>query len=295
MKDNDGLSNTTILPDDLFKLFNQIVQNNVDTTIINKFSEILEIQYGKFLSTLITKEWEKMSHQDHITELEGEHGRSLGLIIENASQKEQLKVMNKLLTEEIRIRKIKEEENKKITKELENLNDKLKDLTLVDPLTGVRNRRHFNQIINVEWNRAIRFRYPISILMIDIDFFKQYNDTYGHLNGDKCIKEVAIVLSKEVKHAGDFFARYGGEEFIAVLADTDAKGALVVAQRMKTSILRLEIPHKKSEISDFVTVSIGVSSMLPQERSVYKDMITKADEALYDAKKSGRNKIVVIE
>jgi len=175
------------------------------------------------------------------------------------------------------------------TKELEELNKKLEELSLTDPLTGVANRRHFNKILDLEWKRCLRSKQPLSLVMVDIDYFKLYNDTYGHVKGDICLKKVARVLKENLKRAGDFVARYGGEEFVVILPNTDIRGACFLAETFRTKVEQMKIPHEKSKVSKYLTISLGVASIVPDRNSSYEELLKSADEALYRAKQKSRN------
>lgn len=176
-------------------------------------------------------------------------------------------------------------------KELEIANEKLKQLSTIDPLTGIPNRRYFDEALTNEYSRAAREQWPISLLIIDIDFFKNYNDSYGHLSGDHCLKMVAQVVSEAVHRTGDVVARYGGEEFVVLLPNTDTSGALWVGDEIINSISSLNIPHSTSKISNCVTVSIGASTKFEFAAGNPLVLIDEADKALYMAKNNGRNQI----
>ncbi len=165
----------------------------------------------------------------------------------------------------------------------------LSDLSQLDGLTEIPNRRRFDEILEHEWIRALRDSNPISLLLIDIDNFKEYNDNYGHLYGDNVIKKVAKALIESIKRAIDFTGRYGGDEFVSVLPNTDKEGALIVAENMRKDIEKLKIQHKYSDSSQYITISIGIATILPSEAEKWDDLINKADKALYKAKKEGRN------
>lgn len=156
-----------------------------------------------------------------------------------------------------------------------------RELSVKDELTAVYNRRHFAQVLQLEWKRAVRFKRELSLLMIDVDFFKRYNDTYGHLEGDKILRELGALLAKNLREV-DTVARFGGEEFVALLPDTDKRGALAVAEKLR---------HMVQEGLANITVSIGVANF-PDDVSEMDDLIDHADIALYDAKDNGRNKVV---
>ena len=169
----------------------------------------------------------------------------------------------------------------------------LQRLSTMDELTGLANRRAFDEFLNEEWRRALRAGHMISLMMIDVDFFKKYNDTYGHLKGDSCLKLVADVLEGVARRPGDKVARFGGEEFVVILAMTDKQYAVSIAEKIRMDIEALKILHVKSEVSNFVTVSIGVVALIPQQKMHPSDIIKHADEALYKAKNQGRNRVVV--
>ncbi len=180
-------------------------------------------------------------------------------------------------------------------KRTEELNIKLRDISYIDGLTGVANRLRFEEFFRKEWRRAKRTKRPISVLMLDIDFFKNYNDLLGHLEGDECLKKVARAISKHIRADVDLVARYGGEEFVVVLPETDLKDALKVADRIRRDIERLKIAHPGSGASKFVTVSIGVASILPIDNLKREVLLNMADKALYMAKEKGRNRVEYYE
>lgn len=176
--------------------------------------------------------------------------------------------------------------------ELKRSKDLLRQMSYIDGLTGIYNRRLFDQTIEREWRRAIRNSSEISLIMIDIDYFKKYNDTYGHIEGDNCLKKISKVLTTGVKRAGDFCARYGGEEFVILLPDTRLENAEDIAGKIRKNVEDLRIEHRDSEISDFVTISLGVASKIPEINDAdYSILIESADKALYFAKNNGRNRV----
>jgi len=164
-------------------------------------------------------------------------------------------------------------------------------LSMIDQLTGLPNRRSFNGRMQVEWNQAIKEQKPISILIADIDRFKQINDTYGHQQGDIVLQIIAKTLQQAFDHPVDFVVRWGGEEFIVLLSDTPLSGAMDIAERIRNSIEKLEIPYYEGVIIK-LTVSIGVNSLIPEQNSSINAFISNADKALYAAKDAGRNKII---
>lgn len=171
----------------------------------------------------------------------------------------------------------------------------LERLATRDGLTGVANRRSFDQTLNVEWRRATRESRALSLLMIDVDYFKRYNDTYGHQGGDECLRRIAGAMSGVVKRTSDAVARYGGEEFSILLPATDPEGACLVAERIRAAVEALALPHAGSEIADHVTVSIGVASVIVSSGDAPTQLVGAADKALYRAKKEGRNRVVAAE
>ncbi len=168
----------------------------------------------------------------------------------------------------------------------------LRRLSSMDGLTGLANRRCFDETLAYEWKRSTREKTPISLLMIDVDHFKDFNDHYGHQAGDDCLIKVAAALGDGVQRASDLAARYGGEEFTIILANTDEPGALKVAQAVLGSISDLNIEHAFSTAGSMVTVSIGTATMVPDHLSNPEALIGAADQALYQAKENGRNRVV---
>jgi diguanylate cyclase (GGDEF)-like protein len=160
-----------------------------------------------------------------------------------------------------------------------------------DGLTQIANRRRFDLYLTEQWQKMARAQAPLSILLCDIDFFKQYNDAYGHPTGDECLKQVVNALSSAIYRSGDLLARYGGEEFAAILPQTDPKQALKVAVRMQEAIAHLKIPHSNSAVAPYVTISIGIASIIPSEQQPASLLLDEADRKLYDAKHQGRNYI----
>ncbi len=171
----------------------------------------------------------------------------------------------------------------------------LEALSQQDSLTGLANRRYLDEVLQKEWDRATRHLTPLTILMIDVDYFKDYNDSLGHIEGDHCLKRIADGIDSMAGRSGDLAARYGGEEFVLLFAMTDAQEAIIQAQRLLTTISHLGIPHPKSKISPHVTVSIGVGTIIPEINQKPIDFIKTVDHALYHAKAQGRNRFVQAE
>jgi len=167
----------------------------------------------------------------------------------------------------------------------------IENIGLIDPLTKVSNRRGFENRLNIEWGNATRMKYPISLLMMDIDKFKTYNDTYGHQQGDAALKGFAEVCSKSLKRSVDLVARWGGEEFIVLLPGTDTNGAAEIAERIRSNVENTVIPAEDTTTS--ITVSIGGHTVIPTQDNSTEELIKKADQALYTAKETGRNRYVL--
>lgn len=166
----------------------------------------------------------------------------------------------------------------------------LKNQSLRDGLTGIANRRRFNEYMETVWNCGLRDSSPISLIIVDIDQFKLYNDNYGHQEGDSCLIRIADCLAASMQRKIDIVTRYGGEEFGCILPRTDSEGACQVAQKFQNEILALEIPHLLSSINSYVSVSQGVATIIPSKNSSLEQLIRMADQALYKAKNSGRNR-----
>ena len=234
---------------------------------------IIARQLNKTLMTFI-------AHEFNVTRLEQE--------------KRYAAMINRELEEEILKRihtegKLKEEKDK-----AEALADKLITISSKDGLTGINNRRRFDEYLVNEWNRLARTKVPLSLIICDVDSYKAYNDTYGHLAGDDCLKSIAHLLEHFARRAGDMAARYGGEEFVILLPDTVSAQAALIAEQIRTGVEDMKVPHKSSQVSEFVTVSLGVATVIPNRDAKPETLINIADEALYKAKNTGRNKVVAV-
>jgi diguanylate cyclase (GGDEF)-like protein/PAS domain S-box-containing protein len=183
-------------------------------------------------------------------------------------------------------------ERKKTEEKLAYAQKELEILSYKDGLTGVFNRRMFDTVLEREWLNAQQNKQSISIIMFDIDYFKQYNDHYGHIQGDDCLKMISKTLSSAATRSRDFFARYGGEEFVLVLPQTDEKSAMKVAERCRSLLFKAQIPHLKSQVSQLVSVSIGVGTITPTKQDEPITFVEQVDKRLYLAKQNGRNCIV---
>ncbi|MBR8831510.1 MAG: hypothetical protein N5P05_003151 [Chroococcopsis gigantea SAG 12.99] len=210
--------------------------------------------------------------------------------IQTAQYYAQLKEYSQTLEQKVQERTLELEHTKK---DLEKLNKELHILATVDQLTQLANRRQFDQSLQSEWKRMSRTNKPLSFILCDIDYFKKYNDHYGHPEGDRCLKQVAKVLQESVSRCGDLVARYGGEEFALILPNTSDWGALKIAQDIQAAVADLKIPHCVSQVSEYVTVSMGIATAGPEEN--LEAFIKKADIALYRAKEGGRDQYCFYE
>jgi len=175
------------------------------------------------------------------------------------------------------------------TQSLAEKNKELEDLTLTDPLTGISNRRDYQNRLDIEVANAKRSKQFLSCLMIDVDFFKPYNDNYGHALGDEVLKNIAAVIHKTLPRETDFVARYGGEEFVVLMPATDLEGAKYIANNIRVNIESSAINHAHSAVSEHVTVSIGISASNFNTQN-HINLVKQADDALYFAKEAGRNR-----
>jgi diguanylate cyclase (GGDEF)-like protein len=174
---------------------------------------------------------------------------------------------------------------------LKRQSDILRAIALLDSLTGLANRRQFERSLPESWRHCIRHNKPLSLVMLDVDFFKRYNDTYGHQEGDNCLRSVAQAIYGIARRPYDLVARYGGEEFVCILPDTDSEGAVSIAQKMVQAVQALAIEHTDSSISSTVTISAGVATILPTLDETWEQVLKEADMQLYEAKAAGRNQV----
>ncbi len=208
------------------------------------------------------------------------------------AQQEKLEAQNSLVDSLRASERLLENRVAQRTTELQHLNYQLEALSATDSLTGLANRRHIDAVISSEWTRASRSGQTLALAMLDVDWFKRYNDHYGHLAGDECLRQVAADLKTTICRTTDTVGRYGGEEFILVLPNTDGAGALLMADRVCSRMQALALPHAVSEFG-CVTVSVGVAAMIPNDETGPDTLIKQADEALYQAKERGRNQAVL--
>jgi len=184
------------------------------------------------------------------------------------------------------------EERERVEKALVEANLKLELLATIDGLTDIPNRRQYDLYLQQEWKRSVREQLPMAVILCDIDNFKLYNDEYGHVAGDKCLKQVAQGILSSLRRPADFVARYGGEEFAVIMPNTDNEGAIKVAEEIKKTMGTLKIPHARSGAGRHVSLSMGVSSVLPGRSDGTEAFINEVDRLLYQAKEGGRDRIV---
>lgn len=183
------------------------------------------------------------------------------------------------------------ERERLLREQLDEANQELQRLAALDGLTQIANRRSFDDYLHYQWKVLAREGAPLSLILGDVDFFKRYNDTYGHQGGDDCLRQVAKTICEAVKRPSDLVARYGGEEFAVILPNTEAEGAVTVAQEIRAGLKALGLVHASSQVSKIVTLSLGVASVIPSQEYLGDRLIAEADEALYAAKKQGRDRI----
>ncbi|MCF8090367.1 MAG: GGDEF domain-containing protein [Desulfotignum sp.] len=197
------------------------------------------------------------------------------------------------LREKISVANIRLEDNvRERTAELEEANRKLADLSATDGLTGLANRRRFDEALNSEWQRAMRLGLPLAVAMIDVDQFKLYNDHFGHQAGDQCLRRIAAVLRTCIHRSGDLIARYGGEEFVIILPGLSADKALILAETIRNAVQAEHLLHTKQSNTGVITVSIGIAARSPKPGQRADDLLREADTAMYEAKRRGRNLVV---
>ena len=176
-----------------------------------------------------------------------------------------------------------------------DVEEHLSNLAIHDGLTGIYNRRYFDETLAREWKRTMREKAPLSLIMLDIDYFKKYNDTYGHQAGDECLRQVATTISGALRRPADMAARYGGEEFVVVLPNFKLKNSAKFGETIRAKIEALKMEHKQSDANPFITVSLGIASVVPSSISSYEELVGAADKALYSAKNKGRNRVCVAQ
>lgn len=199
----------------------------------------------------------------------------------------ELKQVNEMLNDEITARI-------ELQEHLEQANKKLEHLSYIDELTNIPNRRIFNEVIKKQWSHCSREAIPLSVILLDIDYFKNYNDNYGHLAGDECLRKVAQTLAESMKCSYDFIARFGGEEFGIILPGTGFESSIMLAEQMRISVESLRLKHEFSCISPYITISLGVATVLPEKHMSCHELINASDKQLYKAKQEGRNRVCAV-
>jgi len=218
-----------------------------------------------------------------------ENGEITGVVVTFIDITERIKTQQMLLDYQTNLEQLVEQK----TQDLQAANQQLLTMSLVDGLTNIANRRAFDQTLFDELRRAARKKETMTLMIADIDFFKQFNDTYGHCAGDDCLKEIALAIQSNFKRSGDFVARYGGEEFAMILPSMTLTKSEVIAAKLITKIEQLNISHKASACSGFVTLSLGLVNIVPTVSHTPEALIKLADKALYLAKNSGKNQFKV--
>jgi diguanylate cyclase (GGDEF)-like protein len=214
------------------------------------------------------------------------------LLRELRQEQRQVLKLNEQLREDIKIRARAEQQLRVEKQRAESLAEKLYELSSIDGLTEIPNRRYFDEHFAEEWSRALRMQSVLSLIICDIDYFKDFNDRYGHLMGDDCLKAVARTLDLHARRAGDTVTRFGGEEFAIILPGIGLQEACMLAEQMREAVTALGISHSDSKVSEQVTISMGVASTVPTKDSRAAELLRHADEALYRAKHQGRNQVV---
>ena len=242
-----------------------------------------------FLITMIIISWRLNKITTHSLSLQLENQELLTAL---ETEKQQVIGTNKKLEEDIKSR-IQTEARLLYEKKIaENISKELKIISTHDSLTGINNRRRFDEALYDEWYRASRLSNPLSLIMCDIDKFKEYNDTHGHLEGDECLIRIAHLIEDSARRAGDMAARFGGEEFVIILPDAEQEHAKAIAEQIRMAIMDLGLPHGASPVANIITASFGVCTKAPDRDTSPKTLVECADKAMYLAKKQGRNKVV---
>ncbi|MEM9486365.1 MAG: diguanylate cyclase [Cyanobacteria bacterium P01_F01_bin.116] len=201
-------------------------------------------------------------------------------------QNAQLKRVNQQLHQKLQEQEVSRQYLKKE-------NQKLYRLANIDELTQIMNRRFLDRQLDYEWQQLQQVGQPLSVILFDVDYFKRYNDYYGHLAGDRCLWKIARAVKESLQGESNFVARYGGEEFAVVLPNVDESGAVAIAQTIQQAIHTLAIPHAQSDVSELVSVSLGLASIVPLPESSWKALVDRADQALYEAKRQGRDRYII--
>lgn len=235
--------------------------------------------------------------RNHVLLMRGQinHFEKEELAAELALEKSAVDAQNTALAADLELRVQTETELRLAKERAERLAAELEKLSALDGLTGIANRRRFDQLFEREWNRAARAGHPLALILCDIDYFKEFNDHYGHQAGDACLCQLAGLLESGLRRGGDLAARYGGEEFAILLPETTLPNAITLAEGLQESLRKLAIPHAGSHIGPSLTASFGVAAALPARGRSTTELLREADEALYIAKAAGRNRVAVTD
>lgn len=201
--------------------------------------------------------------------------------------------LQKKLQEEIEIVNKLHKALQEKTQELEKANKILQQQANIDGLTHIANRRYLEETLEQEWLKAKREEQPLSIALMDIDYFKRFNDTYGHIEGDHCLQQVAETIANTLQRPADMVGRYGGEEFMIILPNTPLEGSITIIKQIQKAIKALQIKNARSSVSKYVSLSIGINTIIPSQNTILKDFIQQTDQALYEAKANGRDQYVI--
>jgi diguanylate cyclase (GGDEF)-like protein len=289
-QDKRGLdwSIVTVVPEADF--LSEINSRNYRTGLLCLIALAVATAIGIFLSYQITKPISQLSEACQ----QVMRGETL-----NKIDHQRIKEINVLTTSFVRMNKTVREQSQLFaekvqerTAELEIANEKLKRLASSDSLTQIANRYRFDEYFYQEWRRMAREKQPMSLILFDVDYFKRYNDEYGHQAGDRCLYKIAQTAKACIHRAADVVARYGGEEFAVILPNTPAQGALHIAETIAERVKMLKLPHARSDASRYVTVSLGIATLVPNSELNSSDAIARADRALYQAKEQGRDRAV---
>jgi len=245
-----------------------------------------------FYSIMLVNSWRL---NIFMTKSLGHQFKNIKLMADLEDQNNRISNLNKKLERDIQEKILMEEKLIQEKESAEQLASQMETLSSKDGLTGINNRRRFDEMLLNEWNRSARSGTPLSLILCDIDYFKPYNDLYGHQAGDKCLTRIAHLLEDFTRRGGDVAARYGGEEFTIILPETLTENAEIIAENIRSAIEDLQIPHEASQVKDIVTVSFGVASMVPPRNKSSEILVKTADKALYKAKDAGRNRVIAAE
>lgn len=280
--------------------FNSLLLSYFKSGKIDAIDDIYKISNSKYLDYLVQLKVKSslivpiIIYDSSISPQSNTNNQLWGLLIAHQCQQPRhWEVWEINLLEELALQIAIALQQAELYQQLQIVNQELEQLAIEDGLTKLANRRQFDRVLEHEWNRCRREGIPLCLFLLDIDYFKQYNDHYGHLAGDFCLQQVAQVLRKVIQRNTDLVARYGGEEFAIILPNTDINGCIHLAEKVRKAVEHLEIPHLKSTVNNYITISIGVAGLIPVEGLTSEMLIFQADQALYKAKETGRNCVFI--